>query len=255
MIEITPTVMVIFASVGVIAGFLNTVAGGGSMITVPIMIFLGIPASVANGTNRIPIIAQSFTATYFFFKKQIRDLKESLFMATALLPGSIIGAIVASDIETSIFKKILSLVIGLSIFFSVLSKKNKKFFSVSQTNNTVITRKLTVYGLLLILGFYGGFIHIGIGFLIMFTLNKIGRLGLAQTNMHKVIIVVPYSIVCLAIFAEESEIIWEIGLILAFGNMIGAWFGAKITLQENGKYVAPIFQLSLVVVMISLLFT
>ena len=84
---------------GIAAGVINTVAGGGSLISLPIMILFGIPSTVANGTNRIAIIAQALPATFVFFKKGYKDIKQSIYIAIALIPGAVLGALALSLIH------------------------------------------------------------------------------------------------------------------------------------------------------------
>ena len=103
------------------------------------------------------------------------------------------------------------------------------------------------------LGFYGGFIHIGIGFLIIFILHKIGGLSLIATNTHKILIVVPYSVASLLIFWGEVSVLWYAGISLALGTMFGGWVGAHVTIKDGGKYIAPFYQatiLAMVVVLV-----
>ncbi|MFT6051998.1 MAG: putative membrane protein YfcA, partial [Halioglobus sp.] len=89
----------VLVAVGAVAGFLNVLAGGGSLLTVPVMIFMGIPGPVANGTNRIAILAQNLSAITAFFNKGFSDFKLSLSLAACALPGAILGALLGVQLH------------------------------------------------------------------------------------------------------------------------------------------------------------
>ena len=153
---------------GIAAGVINTVAGGGSLISLPIMILFGIPSTVANGTNRIAIIAQALPATFVFFKKGYKDIKQSIYIAIALIPGAVLGALAGVRMPDFLFNKILAFImIIVAISMAVRKYRHKNIYDTFAFSNN-LKRKPFVYILLISIGFYGGFIHVGIGFLLMF---------------------------------------------------------------------------------------
>lgn len=243
----------ILAAVGIVAGFLNTVAGGGSMLSLPALIFLGIPSTVANGTNRIAIIAQALPATIVFFRRGFRHFSLSASLALTLIPGSIIGAYLGTNMDDDIFNKLVAFVLALTSISMMFKDRKPKRLQLQEGFSSTLSRPVLIHTLIFFLGFYGGFIHIGIGFLIMFILNKMGGLNLMQTNMHKVIIVVPYSLVSLLIFWTETSVMWQAGLSLAVGNMLGGWVGAHVTLKDGGKFIVPLYQVTIITIIGSLL--
>lgn len=231
----------ILISVGCLAGFLNTIAGGGSMLSLPTLLFLEVPSAIANGTNRIAIIAQALPAAIVYFRKGFRDIAQSIFLSILLLPGSILGAYIGTQIEDKVFDRIVATILAITAISMFFGKANKSSKSKKPTHGSIKRRHL-VYPLVFLLGFYGGFIHIGIGFLIMFILHKIGGLSLIATNTHKILIVVPYSVASLLIFWGEVSVLWYAGISLALGNMFGGWIGAHVTIKDGGKYIAPFYQ-------------
>ncbi|MFT5351386.1 MAG: putative membrane protein YfcA, partial [Gammaproteobacteria bacterium] len=165
--------------VGILAGFINVMAAGGSMITVPVMVFLGIPGPVANGTNRIAILAQNITAVITFFRKGYSDFRLSLTLALFALPGAVAGAYLGTRLEGLWFNRTLA-VIMLAVMIVMTVKKERAELTV-----TPVTRKRMIIGhlLMIVVGFFGGFIQIGVGFILLPILNKVLGLDLVHANM------------------------------------------------------------------------
>jgi len=109
--------------------------------------------------------------------------------------------------------------------------------------------------LMVAVGFWGGFIQIGVGFILMPVLNRAMGLDLVRTNMHKVFIIATYTIVALAVFSSRVEIMWLVGLALALGNSIGGYLGAHFTVSSGEKLIRLILNLVLIAFIIKLLFT
>jgi uncharacterized protein len=236
---------------GVIAGFLNVMAGGGSLLTVPIMVFMGIPGPVANGTNRIGIIAQNITSVITFFKKGFSDFKLSLSLAAMALPGSIAGAYLGTRLDGVWFNRTLAIImLGVMIIMAV--DKGKK---AEQTSDTISRGRLVTGHLLMIaVGFYGGFIQIGVGFIIMPVLHRVLGLDMVRVNMHKVFIVGIYTIAALIVFASQIEILWTLGACLAVGNSIGGWLGTHTSISKGEKTIKIVLNTVMVIFIIKLLF-
>ena len=239
------------AFVGIGAGFINVVAGGGSMLTVPALVLMGVPGPVANGTNRIAIIAQTTAATIAFYRRGIRDVRTSLSLAAALLPGAILGAWWGTHIEGAWFNRLLALVM-ITVMLTMGLESRLKRGHAGRTDGR-LQRPVLTHLLIALIGVYGGVIHIGIGFLIMFVLHRIGGLDLNHTNMHKMATVIPYSIAALVISSAESGVLWIAGLALAVGNTIGGWLGVHVSLKRGEKFIRLMFNLCIIALIIRLL--
>ena len=241
----------LIAIVGVASGFLNVVAGGGSLLTVPVMVFMGMPGPVANGTNRIGILAQNITSVVTFARSGFRDFKLSLSLSACAIPGAIAGALLGVNLEGIWFNRVLALIM-LGVMVVMHFDRNPV---ASAANHQPSPRQL-LYGHLLMVGvgFWGGFIQLGVGFIIMPVLNRVMGLDLVRTNMHKVFIVAIYTIVALAIFANQLELLWTIGIALAVGNSLGGYLGARFTISKGEQMIRRVLNLVLVVFVIKLLF-
>ena len=219
---------------GVLAGVINVMAGGGSSIVLPVLIFLGIDPTVANGTNRVAILFQNFFATLSFRKEGITDVKTGIKLAAFTLPGVLVGAFAAVRVGDELFEKILAVVlifVCASFFLNVNSFKNLL------GGREGAKRGWVLYPALVLIGFYGGFIQVGVGLFIMAALYHLMGASLARVNAHKVIVVLLYTIPVIIIFFLSGNISWFIGICLAAGNSIGGWFGAKFSVRGGEKYI------------------
>jgi uncharacterized membrane protein YfcA len=237
--------------VGTAAGFLNVMAGGGSLLTVPVMVFMGLPGPVANGTNRIAILAQNLTAIATFFRRGYQDFRLSLSLAACAIPGALAGALVGVQLEGVWFNRALALIM-LGVMLIMHFDKGRREDSLEHQP----TRKQILHGHVLMLGvgFWGGFIQLGVGFIIMPVLNRVMGLDLVRTNMHKVFIVAVYTVVALLVFASQVEILWVVGLALAVGNSLGGYLGAHFAVSGGERLIRRVLNLVLTAFIIKLLF-
>ena len=241
----------LLTAIGVVAGFLNVMAGGGSLLTVPAMVFMGVPGPVANGTNRIAILAQNITAITTFFSKGFADFKLSLTLAACAIPGAIAGALLGVRLEGDWFNRMLALIMLGVMLIMHFDKGSKTAAENHQPSRTQLIRG---HLLMLGVGFWGGFIQIGVGFIIMPVLNRVMGLDLVRTNMHKVFIIACYTIVALIVFASQVEILWIVGAALALGNAIGGYLGAHFTVTRGERLIKIVLNLVLIVFIVKLLF-
>ena len=242
---------ILLAIVGLAAGFLNVMAGGGSLITVPVMVFLGIPGPVANGTNRIAILAQNITATLTFFKKGYSSFRLSLTLALCAIPGAIAGAYAGTRLEGVWFNRTLAIIMLGVMLIMALDKKKKK---EGEQGGTVPRNVVAGHILMVLVGAYGGFIQVGVGFLVMAVLHNVMRLNLVLVNMHKVFIVMTYTTAALAVFASRVEIMWLLGIVMAVAYSAGAWIGVHVTITSGERMIKIILNTVLTIFIIKLLF-
>ena len=231
---------------GVFAGFMNVTAGGGSLITLPLLIIAGMPPVIANGTNRIAVLIQNIVASGNFRRHGRRDLKQGFLLGLAAIPGALAGALTAVNLSDSTFKWILAgaILLGLSVVF---------FHRQSKTGGSILKRKWLQAVLFLFIGFYGGLIQAGTGYLIIFSLTIIGGLGLAKTNSIKVIVVAVYLVPSIFVFAMKGSIQIVPGLVLAAGNSIGGILGSNFSQKMNPKWIKVILALALTGMTVKLL--
>jgi len=225
----------LIVSVGFIAGFLNTLAGGGSLITLPILIFLGLPPAVANGTNRIAIFSQNIFGVLGFRSKGVSDFPYSIWLGISAFFGAIIGAKIAVDIPGDLFNKILAILIVMVVLFPIFKKKQTG--TVGPPERTGMKYRVAGVISFFFIGIYGGFIQAGVGFIIIAALTIINRTSLVKTNSIKVFVVGVYTLSALFIFILEGKINWGYGLTLAAGNSTGSWIASRLSVRKGDNWV------------------
>ena len=235
---------------GIATGFLNVMAGGGSMLSVPVMIFLGIPGTVANATNRIAILPQNISATVAFFRKGFSSFKLSLSLAACSIPGAIVGAWIASQIPNDNFNTLLAIIMIIVLIIMAIPQKKQ----IDHTGLPSKTRLVTGHLCMVAIGFWGGFIQIGVGFLIMPVLNRVMQFDLITTNMHKVFIIMCYTLVALIVFSTQLELIWQAGIVLAIGTTIGGWLAANFQIKQGVGAIKLVLNIVIIAFIIKLLF-
>ncbi len=231
--------------VGFVVGFINTVAGGGSLLSLPFLIFIGLPSNIANGTNRVAIVVQTAMATAGFKSKGVSTFPFNGYLGIAAFLGSIIGAYIAVDITGEVFNRILAMVMIAVVFIIVFSPK----MSVVHLEER-LTGKYLWLGMLafFFFGIYGGFINAGLGFLMMLFLHYVNRMSLVRSNATKVAVVFLYMISALAVFAFNDKVNWKIGFILAIGNGSGAWLASRFSVKKGDGFI-KVFLVFMVVIM------
>jgi uncharacterized membrane protein YfcA len=236
--------LLLLFGVGCLAGFTNVMAGGGSSITLPALIFLGLDGSVANGTNRLGILIQNFSAVLSFRQEKYSEFKQSLKLAAFALPGAIAGSIIAVNISDELFKKILGYVMIGIIISMVFRKSNKK----KNQDESLHHNSWLIYPAMFAVGLYGGFIQVGVGFVLMATIYHLMRVSLIHVNMHKVFIIFIYTIPVLLVFIFTSNVNWKFGLVLAAGYASGAWWSAKVSVKK-GEGIIRIVLIVIILIM------
>ena len=235
--------------IGTLAGILNVMAGGGSALTLPALIFLGLDSALANGTNRVAILVQSIFAILSFRQQKLHEFETSLKLAIWTLPGGIIGAIVAIKIDDLWFERILAIVLIIVVLSMVFAPKKRIIPLAGQDK----TQTWLVYPAMLGIGFYGGFIQVGVGFLLMAALFHLVRCHLVLVNMHKVFIVFIYTVPALGIFIWSGNVDWTLGLSLAAGNAFGGWWAAQLSVKKGEKIIRFVLLLALSIIALKLL--
>jgi uncharacterized membrane protein YfcA len=238
-----PLHLLLLFGVGTVAGLLNVLAGGGSLLTLPVLIFLGLPAAVANGTNRIAILAQNIVASGSFRQQKVLPLKVALICTGPALVGSVLGAKLAIDIDDQVFQRILALVmLGVVVVMVVDPSRRWQFDPARLSPPRVAALMLTFLGI----GIYGGFIQAGVGFLIISGLLVHG-MDLVRINAVKVFVVMVYTVAALAVFVWHGQVDWRLGAALAAGNALGGWLGTRLAVAKGHDWIRRLVMVTVVV--------
>jgi len=234
---------------GLAAGFINTTAGGGSMLTLPLLMFLGLPANVANGTNRIAILLQNIIGVRTFHKNKVLDFSVDYKLAIPAIIGSVIGALFAVEIDEALLKKIIA---GLMVGMFLLVILKPDVWVKERAGAVAAKPTVAQYIIFFFIGLYGGFIQMGVGFFLLAGLVLGCGHDLVKANAVKVLIVLIYTVFSLGIFFYHKQVEAVAGLILAAGNMGGAWLGANFAIKGGAKYVRYVLIAALLIVILNL---
>ena len=219
---------------GVCAGFLNTVAGGGSLLTLPVLIFLGLPPATANGTNRVAVFVQNASGIMGFRRKGVSDFGYSALLTLPALVGAWFGATIAVEMDKIIFNRVLA---GIMIAVLLLTLFNPTKKLQTETANLSIVRKIIGMVVFFFVGIYGGFIQAGAGFIIIAALTLTNGFDLVRTNAIKLFVVFFYTVSALVVFIKSGNVNWSLGLTLAVGNATGAWIGSHWAVEKGDKWI------------------
>jgi uncharacterized membrane protein YfcA len=237
--------------VGFIAGFVNTLAGGGSIITLPAMILVGLDPTVANATNRLGIMLSALSAAAGFKSKKVSVLPFSLYLGLAATIGAVIGAMIAVEFDKRLFNKVLAIIMIIIVVLMILQPRIKRAISVERLSGKPLWFTLMIF---LLLGVYGGFINAGMGLLMILWLNLFNGLDLIRTNATKVLVTAIYTSAALAVFIWNDLIDWLIGLLLAIGNLVGGWIASRLSVKKGEGFIRAALLVMVILMAVKLWF-
>lgn len=234
--------VVIILIAGFIAGFINTLAGGGSFLTLAALNLVGLPLPVANASNRIAILAQNIMAVLGFRSKGFSDIRLSLHFAIPSLLGSILGAYVVGQVSDDYFKRFLGAMMLLMLITLII---NPKKWLEGRPVEWTPGRRILIYGVFFLIGIYGGAIQAGVGILLIAAFVLTAGLDLVESNVHKVFVAGVFTVFALLTFALRGQVNWGVGLILAIGNALGGWFSSRLAVEHGQGLVRAVLAISL----------
>ncbi len=241
--------VLILVGAGIVAGFINTLAGSGSLLTLPLFMAFGLSAPVANGTNRIGILLQSFVAMLSFKKQDMLDFPTALKIGIPSVIGSLIGAMIAVDVNEDAMKTAIAILL-IFMFFLILLKPSRWINSHTGSPPLPLWIQMIVF---FIVGLYGGFIQAGVGFFLLAALVLASGFDLIKANALKVLMVFIYTPFSLTVFIINQQVDYKLGFIVAAGSMLGAWIGARMSVKWGPAVVRFILLAVLLVASIKLL--
>ena len=217
---------------GVIVGIINTLGGGGSVITMSLFMAMGMPISLANGTNRIAVLLQNLSATVAFLRKGMLHLRSGVLLALPAIVGNIFGAMVAMEVSETIFKICLSVVLAIILIYLLLGKDKQ-----NASGGHGLAIKWWHYIWFFIIGFYGGYIYIGLGFLILAITISTMHLDIITANVIKGFVIFLSTPFALAVFIYNGQVEWMAGLLHGVGNILGAVVASHWAMNWGVKFV------------------
>ncbi len=236
--------------VGVFMGGINTLAGGGSLITLPLLIFMGLDGPTANGTNRLSIVTQSFFAIQGYSSRGVSTYPYNLWLALAALAGAIPGAILAVKIDAEIFNRVLAIIMLVVITTLIYNpfKKNEHL-------QELVSPKRLWLSLFIVfcIGLYIGFIQAGAGIMVIMVVVLVHRFSIIKANHIKIWVTLLANAMAMTIFVFKGMIHWEFALALSAGSALGGWLSSRFAIEKGDKIVRPILIIMTIIMALKLL--
>ena len=208
---------------GLFAGAINTVAGGGSMLTVPLLVLAGVPGNAANGSNRLGILTSNVAAVATFRRLGVDGLRHASRVVVPVVLGGLIGSFaVGRLLDDAAFERVFGLLMIPLVILSVRRPSNASGDRAWSTTKVVIV--------FLLIGIYGGAFQAGVGLVLLAALTRSG-FDLVMSNSIKVIVNTAVTVVALPVFILSGDIAWAPALVLAAGFVVGGWLGAQASFR------------------------
>lgn len=219
---------------GLLVGFINTLAGGGTIISLSLLMFMGLPANVANGTNRIAVVAQNLVAVRSFKQQKLLDVHKGFALAIPTVIGSVLGAFIAVDLNEMIIEKSIAVVMIFMLLF-ILYKPQKWL----KGHRELMAKPVSTWMMILFffIGIYGGFIHVGVGYFLLAGTVLGAGFDLIRANAVKNLIVLAYAPFTLIIFMWQGQVNYNYGLVHSIGNILGAYLATKFAVNWGTNFV------------------
>lgn len=232
------------AVAGIAAGFINTMAGGGSMLTLPMVMLLGYPADQANGTIRLSVLTQSIAGVIGFRRGGALDERAILPVLAPTIGGSLIGAVFASRLPPETLKIAL---LGTMVAMATLTLVRPALVFAEEGSQPMWSqRKLAGFAALFGAGLYGGFVQAGVGFVLLACLGGVLRYDLVRANALKLVCTTIFGAVAIAVFAIADQVVWLPAVLLAVYTVIGSLIGVRFALKVRQNVLRWILFLAVV---------
>ncbi|MFT2110058.1 sulfite exporter TauE/SafE family protein [Marinomonas sp. 2405UD68-3] len=227
------TYIALLLGTGFIAGIINTLAGGGSNLTLPALMVMGMPADIANATNRVGVLLQSIAGIIGFKKAKKLDTSDIMPVMIPTLIGGVVGSIIASFAPPELLKPLLlSAMIAMTIIMLVRPS------IISPPPGTIphkVKDRPSAWIALFIAGVYGGFVQAGVGFILIGALAGTLRYDLVRTNALKMVCTLAFTSLAISVFIWNDQILWAPGLTLSIGTVLGSHLAVKFAIKANPK--------------------
>jgi uncharacterized membrane protein YfcA len=219
---------------GALVGFINTLAGGGSVISLAVLMMLGLPPTVANGTNRIGVLVQTLTAAASFKHQKVLDTRKALWLSIPAVVGSIIGAYIAVDINEKVFERAVGVILVMMMIFILYDPSRWVKEQQHLIEAKVGWKQIVIFFLI---GLYGGFIQVGVGYFLLAGIVLGAGYELVKANAIKVFVVLLYTPFTIIVFLWNDQIHWAYGLMMTAGTIAGSYIAAHMAVKKGAKFV------------------
>jgi len=237
---------------GIFVGFINTVAGSGSLISLPLLIFLGLDPNTANGTNRLAIFMQSIAAVSGFKKNDVFKIREGINYSIPAIIGAVIGAFIAVETKPQVLNYFIAGILVIMLVF--LSFNPKKWIKPKENKESVLRPNFWQNLLFLGIGVYAGFLQASVGFFWIAAFVLSAGYDLVKANALKNFIIMMYIPVTLAVFAFNHQVDYNLGLLMGIGNVIGARLAVVTSIKKGSPFIRYVMLFAILASAVKLIF-
>jgi hypothetical protein len=217
---------------GLAAGVVNTLAGGGSLISVPLLVLVGLPGTLANGTNRLGVFVQSLTAAWRFWAHGHSGLAGAARIVLPVCLGSLLGAVTVARLADATFEKLFGLVMLIDVI-PMLRRPRARAEGTQRAWHPALG-----FAVFFAIGLYGGAVQAGVGLLLVGALHHSGY-DLLRANSIKVTVNVVLTAVAIPVFVLAGQVAWLHAAILAVGFFAGGALGTRIAVRGGERVIRP----------------
>lgn len=224
---------------GLTAGIVNTLAGAGSLLTVPLLVLVGLPGTIANGTNRVGILLHNVVAAWRFRAEGVSGFRSALPLLVPVGLGSLAGALTISQVTDRTFEKLFGVVMVL-LLIPILWQRAPAFTTTKSLRRSSAP---VAFFMFFTIGLYGGAFQAGVGIALIFAQSFTGR-DLVSANSVKVVVNTVLTLVALPVFVARAQIAWLPGALLAMGFALGAAIGVRLAVRGEERAIRPVLAAS-----------
>jgi len=236
---VSPTEIALLIGGGLLAGIVNTLAGGASVLSVPLLVLVGLPGTMANGTNRVGILVHNMVASWRFRAEGVSGIRKSIPVILPIVLGSLVGAWAISLLPDSAFERLFGVVMVLLVIPMIAPvggplKPGRRRFTPAQS-----------FAVFFLIGLFGGAFQAGVGLFLVAALVFAGY-DLVLANSMKVVVNTALTFSALVVFIARGQVVWLPGLIMAIGFALGAVVGVRIAVRGGERVIRPVLIASVV---------
>ncbi len=228
---------VLLAGGGGVAGIINAMAGGGSSLTVPLLVLAGVPGNDANGSNRVGLLTSNLATAWSFHREGVTAYREASPILGPVVVGSLVGSLVISQLADSAFETLFG---ALMLPIVVLALHNPEPRLDGRT-----WRPTTTVAVFFLIGLYGGAVQAGVGLVLLAALTRAGY-DLVRANVIKVLVVLVVTAIALPVFVVQGQVRWGPAAVLAAGLAIGGWVGARIAVRGGERVIRGVLVVAVI---------
>ncbi len=225
-------VITLLIASGILVGIINTLAGGGTVLTISIFTAMGLPITMANGTNRIAVVLQNLTASLTFIRKQMLNIKAGVLLSIPTIVGNIVGSMLATQLDEKIFKICLGVVLAVILIYMIFDRHRHRV-----PEGHALKINLWHYLWFFLIGLYGGYIYIGLGYVVLAITIWTLHLDIVTANILKGFVILLSSPFSMLVFMYNGQVDYAYGLLHGVGNIIGAFLASHYAIGWGVKFV------------------